>query len=579
MSKIPRQHPRAVAAVLASCFAILLPSRAFAQASPDAGAGLRVEQVVVTLEGKDVPADRRARIIDQLRRSVSLFPGNRFSPEALDYALARAVRTQGLERADYAVRGGDGGGLVVHIQATVGEGRTTQAAGGMLVQGGSGFPVLYDGNGSYVKLKAEAFALHYSNTNAWYGRPDLMLDGNPLAGDSPAGRGYRQWMEGYLHGGVYGITPLNDRTHVYGGVSAMLTGSIGSELFTDATRTHAAVEDAYLGVLTGDTRENGDRWVLNASAGRQRFTLGDGFLIVSTAANGDNRAALQANARWSNDFLGLLQFQHNRTRVEAFRVDPDELPRLDTRTVIHGINVETDAFHHTHLAASYLTVPRSRALSYRPDGSSVDREGLRVMDVRGRWQSSPPGQRGWLLSGEYARQTHAREDVRASAYSIEAGYTLPDVAGSPVVSYRHARFSGDDPATGRFERWDPLLSGGNGEQWVQGINHFKVVQDSNVIAHRLQARLRPSAKLELVPQLWVFRADSRLNLGGNPALSFLQSDDYGTEANLTVKFFHSRNLYLHGHVAVTRPGRAVDLALGGTQRNWWSTMFFVRYAF
>jgi len=43
-----------------------------------------------------------------------------------------------------------------------------------------------------------------------------------------------------------------------------------------------------------------------------------------------------------------------------------------------------------------------------------------------------------------------------------------------------------------------------------------VVQDSNVTAHRIQLRLRPSPKFEIVPQLWAFRADTLNSIGGNP---------------------------------------------------------------
>lgn len=37
---------------------------------------------------------------------------------------------------------------------------------------------------------------------------------------------------------------------------------------------------------------------------------------------------------------------------------------------------------------------------------------------------------------------------------------------------------------------------------------FKVAQDSNVTAHRIRLPLRPSSKLEIVPQSWAFRAAS-----------------------------------------------------------------------
>lgn len=168
-------------------------------------------------------------------------------------------------------------------------------------------------------------------------------------------------------------------------------------------------------------------------------------------------------------------------------------------------------------------------------------------------------------------------DARAGYAGV--GYAFAEAKWTPAVSYRLSYFSGDDPSTSTYERWDPLLSGGNGEQWVQGANHFKVVQDSNVIAHRLQARLRVAPRIEVVPHLWAFYADSKNNIGGNPALTFLSDDEYGYEANVTVKWFASRNVYVHGRIAYTVPGQAVRYALDGTEKDWLSAMLFVRYAF
>ena len=184
-----------------------------------------------------------------------------------------------------------------------------------------------------------------------------------------------------------------------------------------------------------------------------------------------------------------------------------------------------------------------------------------------------------FLGGEYAAQSNENFSMDARAGWAELGYVFPSKRWAPTVSYRYARFTGDDPETDTYERWDPMLSGGTGEQWVQGANHFKVVQDSNVVAYRLQGRLRISPKVELVPQLWAFRAESRTHVGGNPALSFLEDDEYGYEANLTVKWFANRNTYIHGHIAYTWPGKATEAALGDSFKDWLSLMVFVRYAF
>lgn len=334
-------------------------------------------------------------------------------------------------------------------------------------------------------------------------------------------------------------------------------------------------------VAIGDTSAEGRRLVWNITAGRKRYAIGEGFLIANTASNGSDRAALQSNPRWAADMLVLGQLRYNSTLFEGFYLDPDELPAVDSGTKLAGLNFETKLTPELDVGASYIraidsdigyfaTAPSS------PPGVTMGRDGLEVFDLRAQWR---PTDTPLFVKGEAALQRNNRFDMRATGLTAEVGYSFPEARWRPEVSYRVARFSGDDPATARFERWDPLLSGGNGEQWVQGINHFKLFQDSNLIAHRLQFRLRPSPKIELVPQLWAFRADSTTNLGGNPALSFLGGSDLGYEANLTVKWFLSKNTFVQGHIAATFPGYDVRAAAGGDLDPWISAIVFVRVAF
>lgn len=520
------------------------------------------------------------RVTDAVRRSLALFPGSLFSEDRAVFAIGQARRNAAIARIDYDLAPGASGTVDVVVTVTLTDDANPQRGEGYFITGNTAdLPLLYDQGGTRLQFKLEALTLYYANNNAWYGRPDLMLAGNPLVAGEPAGAGYEDWIETYLHYGVYGITPLSQNLYVYGGLSAITSGSYGQELFTDETRTYTGVEDAYVGFITGRTDEAGNRLAFNLSAGRQRFTLANAFLIANTAFNGNERAALQANARWSADLVVLGQLVYNSTKFEAFWVDPDELPVLDTETVIAGLNVESFVRPGLMLGATYLTVPESGQNYFSPTGTIAGtREGLELWDARFTY-TQPGGQSGFHFGGEVARQTNQNFDMDARAAYGEVGYSFAEAAWTPSVSYRLSYFSGDDPDTSTYERWDPLLSGGNGEQWVQGANHFKVVQDSNVIAHRLQARFRPAPRVELVPQLWAFYADQTNNIGGNPALTFMSDDEYGYEANLTVKWFASRNVYVHGHVAYTIPGQAVSDALSGTEEGWLSAMVFVRYAF
>lgn len=539
----------------------------------------RIDELRIEILNPTTDQAYNQKIIDQVRRTLAMYPGDHATEEKIDFNLIQVKKNPALATTSYTVESGVYGGVNIVIRLQLKSDAEQNLEQGILLnKERKVFPVLYDANGRFLKAKFELLGMYYANQNAWYGNPDAMLQSNPLIDGKSSGAGYDDWVESFIYGGLYGMYPISDNTYSYAGLSAIGSFSTGQELFTDKTRSHLGVEDAFVGVVTGKTTEAGNRTVLNLSAGRERFSLGDGMLIVNTASNGGERAALQSNARWSADFVGKAQLQYNRHRLEIFQVDPDELPVLDTKTIINGINAQTN-FQNTDLGLSYLTVPKSNASYYMPEGQKYTREGLKVWDVRAHWNNTVANRGGIFLAGEYAQQTHDDFNMKAEGYSVEAGYSWPTVKYAPTFSYRYAKFTGDDPKTDRYERWDPLLSGGNGEQWVQGINHFKVVQDSNLISHRFQARFRPHQKIELVPQYWIFKADSELNLGGNPALSFLDSKDYGQELNLTFKYFYSRNIYVHGHIAYTKPGEAVKQALNGQDKDWWSTMMFVRYAF
>lgn len=562
--------------IVAAMASLCAPARA--QSAASAGDDRRVEAVRIEIANPSKDPKVNARVEDAVRSKLALYPGSVYTKSEVDLAVALARRQRDIGDASHRIAFGETGGVIVTVEVTIQDPAKQGAPRGVIPTGrAAAFPVLYDANGVYVTAKMELFALHYGNANAWYANPGLMLAGNPLVVGKPAGRGYSSWIESYVHTGLYGLVPITDRLYAYAGASVMATGSVGQELFTNETRGHVGLEDAYVGLIGGHTDEAGNRYVLNASYGRKRFTLGDAFLIANTAGNGGSRAALQANARWAGDNLSLLTLRYNNTKLEAFRVDPDELPTLDSHTVIHGANLETRLDGGWSLGASVLHVARSTFSYYTPT-AVFGRAGLQVYDARFRWQPRPPGQSGPFVVGEAGLERNSRFDMRAYAVTGEAGWIFAEAPWTPTFSYRYAQFSGDDPATPRYERWDQLLSGGNGEQWVQGINDFKVVQNSNLIAHRFQLRLRPAPTVELVPQFWMFRADSRLNIGGNPALSFLGSKDYGKEANLTVKYMPNRNLFVQGHVAVTFPGQAVTQALGRKPPPWTSTMLFVRYA-
>lgn len=281
---------------------------AWAQGVSDARplAGHPVERVTITIANPSADAAFNSRIEDAVRRALGVAPGTTYSAVRIGFAFGTARRNPAICDLSHEALPAGVGGVDVEVTVTLRDAAQPDTGKGFLLTGDpADFPLAYDRGGSYLKFKLDAFALYYANNNAWHGRPDLMLARNPLAQGTTAGRGYDDWVEGYLHYGVFGLTPISESVSLYGGLSAITSGSYGQELFTDRTRSHTFLEDAYIGIVGGNVDDAGNRLTFNLTAGRQRFTLANGFLIANTAANGDERAALQANARWSSDLLVL----------------------------------------------------------------------------------------------------------------------------------------------------------------------------------------------------------------------------------------------------------------------------------
>lgn len=438
-------------------------------------------------------------------------------------------------------------------------------------------PVLYNSERVFLTLKAAASEMIYSNDNAWFAQPSAMTTGNPLA-QKPSGAGYTAWIEGFASAGIYGIAKVIPKInlHLYGGVNYLASFSAGNELFTDRGRVYGAVEEAFVGIIGGGRTTSGKIYKYNASYGRKQFTLGDGWLIINTSMNGYNRASLQLNPRWAGKELIEGTFVWDKFLVQGFRLKPNELDILNSHTIINGFNLQLSNNKNGLVAFSFLQVPKSDFRYYLPDGTIYTRRGLQVYNARIYKNTGQGG--GLFFKAEGGYQRNANFDMNAWAYYGELGWNFAKVKGAPTVSYRYASFSGDNPETGSYNRWDALYTGGNGEQWVQGSNMYKIVQNSNEITHRLQAVYSPLKKIQLVGQAWLFYADQKNNIGGNPALSNLESKYYGTEFNLTVKYFHTRNWYFHLNTAYTLPGGAIKDIVSDT-KNWFCLSVFARYSF
>jgi hypothetical protein len=104
----------------------------------------------------------------------------------------------------------------------------------------------------------------YSDPNVWFGRPDLFLRGNPLAGKLP-GRA-PAWTEGFVEFGLAGAAQLGDSPlDLYGALTGLTSWTLGQDFFRADTRRYTGIEKAYGGLLYVDPETRNS---LDVSLGR-----------------------------------------------------------------------------------------------------------------------------------------------------------------------------------------------------------------------------------------------------------------------------------------------------------------------
>lgn len=542
--------------------------------------GEQIRTVRFSYSGQPADSLLARDIRNNVERLFQLYPQSQYNSMFASYYIAQIDLLPWVEKATLDIIPSTENGIDLHISVAMAAKEVVQPKRGNIFGHPSTFPTVYSSSRTFAVLKFAASEMAYSNNNAWFAQPDVVTAGNPLA-HHPVGKGYTGWLEGFASGGIYGVTKIvpSINLHVYAGVNYLVSFSAGNELFTNRSRFYGDVEEAYAGVVGGGRTGNGHFYRYNVLYGRKQFVLGDGWLIINTSMNGDNRAALQLNPRWASKKVIQAGIQLDRLFFQFFRLEPNELPTLTSRTVINGLNLELGSKDRMILGASFLQVPRSQFKYYKPDGTVYTREGLQVYNLR-VFRNAPVGKGGLFFKAEGGYQRNPKFDMSAWAYYGEAGWSFTKSYGSPTVSYRFAYFSGDDADSNSYNRWDALYTGGNGEQWVQGSNMYKMVQNSNEMSHRVQAIFNPLRKVQLVGQAWLFYAPSLTNLGGNPALSQLKSKFYGSEFNFTMKYFANRNWYFHLNTAYTLPGGAIrdNLPEAGT-KDWFCLSVFARYSF
>lgn len=531
--------------------------------------GERIAEIQIHLENPTADSDRNQQIQQQIAEAFALRAGDSYSSLFLNAGLQRVEQLEFVDAAKadlYEVQIPGEVVIVISAQLTP-EAVSAPSETGIWVTGDwRDFPNLYTSDRGTAVAILRGGLSSFSSSNTWFGNAPLFTQGNPLARD-PAGAGTYSWFDGYLELGLAGITQVDTLPlYVYGGITNVVSTTLQPDLFESSDRIFSSLEDLYGGFVYG-YRTDDSRFGINLSAGRQDYRISNGLLIANGAGNGSDRAAILSNPRtaFENTVIGRVIWDN--LRLEGFYLDPNELPTLDTQTKLVGASFEYNDNQSVQVGLSYINIPNSN-FSYFTVSDVFSREGLNVIYPRVRF-TNPFGINGLWLQGEYAHQWNSNFDMAANAAWGQIGYTIPDLPWAPTLSYRYAYFSGDNPNTLAFERFDPLLSGGSPDTWIQGANLVKIYQNSNLITHQAVLRLRPSQRFDLSLQYIYLAAPQLNNLGGTQALSFLESSDIGQEIILTGRYNLSRNFLIYASGSIAFPGAAIQQAVGDNSGLWY----------
>lgn len=423
-------------------------------------------------------------------------------------------------------------------------------------------PLLFQAGPNRVKWSLDAVFQQSGVTGSWW---NLSEEFAPDAGYKPD----RAWAELWIKPGVRVDTSVSERFTLYGGLSYVGSGNIGEDVFEQGNQGLWSVEDAYLGVryLFPEAASS-----LDISYGRQPYKIGSGMLIAVGAMNGFERGATTTFARRAWEEAGIVKWTRNQLSLDGFYLNPNELRSAETNTRLAGTKLEWNPDANQNLGMAYFNVFESiypyvaAPVSLIPDG----RLGLNTLHFFGRWNPLPEGHPDWHIAGDYAHQWNDRIGMTAGAYSAETGYQFSQAPLTPRLVYAFRYFSGDDPATTRFEKFDPLFYEGSPPLWATGSNGSFSFLNSNVLAHRISLNLTLDPQNFLAFYYWRVRADQinspiqfgqagRIEAsGGEPQLvsgvpNAHLSDDFYVEYTRIL----SPQMFLTAGLAVSLPGQGL----------------------
>lgn len=408
--------------------------------------------------------------------------------------------------------------------------------------------------------------------------------------------GHNNWSETFLAPELKASYETENAGTFYGDVSAQftMTGGSGEASLISTTYGHPwmiELENLYGGWKSGKTLtglgldENG----LDLSGGRQSFKVADGFLISNGTNNTGKRGMFWTQSRTAFAQTGLAKLSSDNLRGDVFYLQNNAsnhvmLPGLydNAKTRLVGANVELfgsvdkvegkpapDGANNYADRKWYVGATYFKVVSANDVGVYSFNQGQTASTVTNTLSSNRDGMNvfSFHMGGNplavlpdfslYANAVKEKNDtanrtVNASAYYIEPGYQLSEVAWTPKLSYRYAHFSGDkNPNDSKKEAYDPFfynaITRGFGTWFIGEIVGNYVISNSNVNINQVTFSVNPRDDLKLSVLAYDYRYDQKNQVSvGSNALA--------KEIDFTAEWAINDNISLSGAFGAAQAG-------------------------
>jgi hypothetical protein len=545
------------------------PAEQGVRVPPSLNEGVPIDRIYIYLINPTNNAAKDNALKQQIADAFGLQAGGSFSSLFASKGISQVQQLPFVKSAEYRLYESNSPGLVtVAVLVTLQPVETTpsqesQTPRGIFVNGDfAQFPTLYESDRALLKVYLNGSLGVFSDTNPWFGNSQNFLSGTYFP------HGTTTWGEFSLEAGLAGITQVGDAPlYLYGAATYAISATVQPDIFRDDSRVYNDIEQLYAGLLYA---ERGKPTAFSLSGGRQRFQLNQGFLFsqFGGSANALERASSYLNPRTAYQTTVLADLRAGDFRWRGFFLQPDELAIADSQTQYLGTSFIYNNNRSLDASISYITVLQSDRLYVLPGGQTETRAGLQVINPHIRFLSLF-GVDGLWAEAEYAYQFNSRFNMSANGGYIWVGYTAKNWSWRPTISYRFAGFSGDNPRTSAYERFDPLQAGGLSD-WLQGLSLGKVFTNSNNFTHRVSLDVQPSESFSLSLTYFYRYANQLNNLGGSRPLQVLESYELGQEVQLLARYFVSQNLLLQGLTSIAFPGTAIRRAVSEPAEPWFT---------